>query len=155
MSYHLHVSSYFAKEAKRLSKRIGKKKRATGAFATKLQKPFRNFATEIEKGTKCSESYRTKSIVKLWKKWNFLTNIMNIIMKFIADIIMTAHAPQKNMSTRGAVATTIITMKKAVWNPNSFWLELPSSSWLSLFSSKRITTWLPGSCSSSISFLIY
>ena len=44
------------------------KKRATGAFATKLQKPFRNFATEIEKGTECSELYRTKSIAKLWKK---------------------------------------------------------------------------------------
>ncbi len=29
------------------------------------------------------------------------------------DIIMIAHAAQKNMSTRGAVATTII-MKKAV-----------------------------------------
>ncbi len=68
MSYHLHVSSYFAKEAKRLNKRIGKKKRATGAFATKLQKPFRNFATEIEKGTECSWLYRTKSIAKLWKK---------------------------------------------------------------------------------------
>ena len=37
---------------------------------------------------------------------------MNIIMKFITDIIMTAHAPQKNMSTRSAVA--IIIMKKAV-----------------------------------------
>ena len=138
----------------------GKKKRATRTFATKLQKPFRNFATEIEKGTECSGVYRTKSIAKLWKKWNFLTNIiMNAIVKILTNIIMstimTAHAPQKNMSTRGAVATTIITMKKAVWNPNSFWLELPSSSWLSLFSSKRITTWLPGSCSSSISFLIY
>ena len=44
------------------------KKRATGAFATKLQKPFRNFATEIEKGTECSWLYRTKSIAKLWKK---------------------------------------------------------------------------------------
>ena len=43
-------------------------KRAIWTFATKLQKPFRNFATEIEKETKCSESYRTKSIVKLWKK---------------------------------------------------------------------------------------
>ena len=30
------------------------KKRATGTFATKLQKPFRNFATEKEKGTECS-----------------------------------------------------------------------------------------------------
>ena len=39
---------------------------------------------------------------------------MNIIMKFITDIIMIAHAAQKNMSTRGAVAPTIITMKKAV-----------------------------------------
>ena len=39
--------------------------------------------------------------------------LTNIIMKFITDIIMTAHAPQKNMSTKGAVATTII-MKKAV-----------------------------------------
>lgn len=29
------------------------------------------------------------------------------------------------------------------------------SSWSSLFSSKRITTWLPGSYYSSISFLIY
>lgn len=28
--------------------------------------------------------------------------------------IMTAHAAQKDISTRGAVATTIITMKKAV-----------------------------------------
>ena len=44
------------------------KKRATRAFATKLQKPFRNFATEIEKGTECSWLYRTKSIAKLWKK---------------------------------------------------------------------------------------
>ena len=44
------------------------KKRPTGAFATKLQKPFRNFATEIEKGTECSGLYRTKSIAKLWKK---------------------------------------------------------------------------------------
>ena len=154
MSYHLHVSSYFTKEAKRRSKRIGKKKRVTGAFATKLQKPFRNFATEIEKGTECSWLYRTKSIAKLWKKWNILTNIiMNAIVKILTNIIMIAHAAQKNMSTRGAVATII--MKKAVWNPNSFWLELPSSSWSSLFSSKRITTWLPGSCSSSISFLIY
>ena len=33
---------------------------------------------------------------------------------FLMNIIMTAHAAQKDMSTRGAVATTIITMKKAV-----------------------------------------
>ena len=43
-------------------------KRAIWTFATKLQKPFRNFATEIEKGTECSWLYRTKSIAKLWKK---------------------------------------------------------------------------------------
>lgn len=43
-------------------------KRAIWTFATKLQKPFRNFATEIEKGTECSGLYRTKSIAKLWKK---------------------------------------------------------------------------------------
>lgn len=36
-------------------------------------------------------------------------NLTNIIM----STIMIAHAAQKNMSTRGAVATTII-MKKAV-----------------------------------------
>ena len=29
-------------------------KRTIWTFATKLQKPFRNFATEIEKGTECS-----------------------------------------------------------------------------------------------------
>ena len=29
-------------------------KGAIWTFATKLQKPFRNFATEIEKGTECS-----------------------------------------------------------------------------------------------------
>jgi len=34
-------------------------------------------------------------------------------VKILTNIIMTAHAAQKNMSTRGAVATTII-MKKAV-----------------------------------------
>ena len=43
---------------------------------------------------------------------------MNAIVKILTNIIMstimTAHAAQKNMSTRGAVATTIITMKKAV-----------------------------------------
>ncbi len=43
-------------------------KRAIWTFATKLQKPFCNFATEIEKGTECSGLYRTKSIAKLWKK---------------------------------------------------------------------------------------
>ena len=49
---------------------------------------------------------------------NILTNIiMNAIVKNLTNIIMStimiAHAAQKNMSTRGAVATTI-TMKKAV-----------------------------------------
>ena len=39
---------------------------------------------------------------------------MNAIVKILTNIIMTAHAAQKNMSTRGAVATTIITMKKTV-----------------------------------------
>ena len=43
-------------------------KGAIWTFATKLQKPFRNFSTEIEKGTECSGLYRTKSIAKLWKK---------------------------------------------------------------------------------------
>ena len=42
---------------------------------------------------------------------------MNAIVKNLTNIIMStimiAHAAQKNMSTRGAVATTI-TMKKAV-----------------------------------------
>lgn len=38
---------------------------------------------------------------------------MNAIVKILTNIIMIAHAAQKNMSTRGAVATTII-MKKAV-----------------------------------------
>ena len=38
---------------------------------------------------------------------------MNAIVKILTNIIMNAHAPQKNMSTRDAVAT-IITMKKAV-----------------------------------------
>ena len=38
---------------------------------------------------------------------------MNAIVKILTNIIMTAHAARKNMSTRGAVATTII-MKKAV-----------------------------------------
>jgi len=41
---------------------------------------------------------------------------MNAIVKILTNIIMNimiAHAAQKNMSTRGAVATTII-MKKAV-----------------------------------------
>ena len=53
------------------------------------------------------------------EEMKLLTNIiMNAIVKILTNIIMstimTAHAPQKNMSTRGAVATTIITMKKAV-----------------------------------------
>ena len=43
---------------------------------------------------------------------------MNAIVKILTNIIMstimTAHAAQKDMSTRGAVATTIITIKKAV-----------------------------------------
>ena len=39
---------------------------------------------------------------------------MKILTNIIMNIIMTAHAEQKNMSIRGAVATTIITMKKAV-----------------------------------------
>ena len=40
--------------------------------------------------------------------------IVKILTNIIMNIIMIAHATQKNMSTRGAVATTIITMKKAV-----------------------------------------
>ena len=40
--------------------------------------------------------------------------IVKILTNIIMNIIMTAHAARKNMSTRGAVATTIITMKKAV-----------------------------------------
>ena len=39
--------------------------------------------------------------------------IVKILTNSIMNIIMAAHAPQKNMSTWGAVATTII-MKKAV-----------------------------------------
>jgi len=38
---------------------------------------------------------------------------MNAIVKILTNIIMNAHAAQKNMSTRVAVAITIITMKKA------------------------------------------
>ena len=57
-----------------LKKNFMRKKYIKGAiwtFATKLQKPFRNFATEIEKGTECSWLYRTKSIANYGRNEKF------------------------------------------------------------------------------------
>ena len=87
-------------------------------FATELQKPFGNFATENKNGTLCFEWYGIKSIIKLWKKRNII-------------IITIATVPWMNMNIMSImdVVAIIITMKKGAWSQNSISSAWPSSFW--------------------------